>query len=163
MEVVLSESREDTSDVAAVFLDRIRKDQNVVQVDDDKKVGHILKDVIHKVPESGRCICESHGHYDKLERAIAGTKGGLPFMVGCYADVIISHTQVEFGINLGGAQLVNQIGDQRNRVVVVSGNTIEIAKIHTKSECTVLLLCKENWGPSRRVGCPDEALSKHII
>ena len=87
-------------------------------------------------------------------------------MVRCYMDVIISHMKVEFGINLGRAQLVDQIGDQRNRVAVVLGKGIEIAKIHTKSECTVLLLCKENWGPSRRVGCPDEALSwlsKHII
>src|SRR6266481_6338063 len=109
VEVVLSESREDPSDVAAVFLDRLRKDQNVIQVDDNKKVGHILKDVVHKVLESGRCICESHGHYEKLERAITSMKGGLPFMVGCYVDVIISCTKVEFGVNLGRAQLVNQI------------------------------------------------------
>ena len=53
--------------MAVVFLDRIRKDQDVVQVDNDKKVGHILKDVVHKMLESGRCICESHGHYEKLK------------------------------------------------------------------------------------------------
>src|SRR6266481_3571236 len=68
-------------------------------------------------------------------------------MVGCYADVIISSMKVKFGVNLGGAQLVNKIGDQGNRVAVALGNTIEVVKIHTKLECAVFLLCKEDWPP----------------
>ena len=50
-----------------MFLNRIRKDQDVVQVDNDKEVRHILEDVVHKMLEGGRHICESHGHYEKLK------------------------------------------------------------------------------------------------
>ena len=101
MQVVLSESCEDLSDVAAVFLNRVREDQDVIEVNNDEEVRHVLENIVHEVLKSSRGIGESHGHAQKFERAIVCLKCGLPLMTSSNVDIVVACTQIKLGVDLG--------------------------------------------------------------
>ncbi|KAJ4491757.1 hypothetical protein C8R41DRAFT_833041 [Lentinula lateritia] len=74
-------------DVFLVFFWRIRVDQNIVQVDDDTNIEHVREDVINKPLESRRRgVCKAERHNLPFVRAIAGPKGGLPFITFSDSD-----------------------------------------------------------------------------
>ncbi len=87
--------------MVAVFVNQVQKDQNVVEVDDDKEVRHVLEDVVHEVLKSSRGIGKSHGHDQEFERAIACLERGLPFMTSSDADIVVACTQIKLGVDLG--------------------------------------------------------------
>ncbi|KAG5346576.1 hypothetical protein C0989_000616 [Termitomyces sp. Mn162] len=111
MKVILSESFQDTADMLRMLRRRIRVDQDIVQIYDDKDVVHVVKDVIHEVLEGGGGVSHSEGHYEILKEAVAGAKGGLPFMPWGNPDVVVAGTKVDFRVNLGAAKAINKVSD----------------------------------------------------
>ncbi|KAG5317510.1 hypothetical protein C0989_001377, partial [Termitomyces sp. Mn162] len=101
----------DTADVLRMLRRRIRVDQDIVQIYDDKDVVHVVKDVIHEVLEGGGGVSHSEGHYEILKEAIAGAKGSLPFMSRGDPDVVVAGTKVDFRVNLGAAKAINKVSD----------------------------------------------------
>ncbi|KAG5346735.1 hypothetical protein C0989_000394 [Termitomyces sp. Mn162] len=101
----------DTADVLRMLRGRIRIDQDIVQIHDDKDVVHVVEDVVHEVLEGGGGVSHSEGHYKILKEAIAGAKGGLPFMPRGDPDIVVAGAKVDFRVNLGAAKAINKVSD----------------------------------------------------
>src|SRR5882724_9562179 len=102
--------------------------------------------MVHEGLEHSGSIGKSHWHDQELERAIVHSESGLPLVARCDANIVVASAEVEFGVDLHTAQLVEEVGDEWNRVLILSSNLVEVPEVHTESQGTVLLLCKENWG-----------------
>src|SRR5882672_2676299 len=111
----------------------IGEDQDIVEVDHYKDIRHVSKYVIHKGLERSGSIGESHRHNQEFKRAISGAKGCLPLMASCDAHVVVASAQVELGVDLGTAELVKEIGDERDRVPILPGELVEVPEVDTES------------------------------
>src|SRR6266481_7498133 len=147
MQVVLLESCEDPLDMVAVFLDQVRKDQDIIKVDDNEEVGHVLENIVHEVLKSSRGIGKSHGHDQKFERAIVCLECGLPLMTSSDVDIVVACTQIKLGVYLGRAKLVDEVSNEGDWVSIPLSDPIELPKINTESKCAILLFGKENRCP----------------
>ena len=108
---------------------RLRVHEDVVQVDHHKNIRHILEDVVHKVLKCGQRVGKSHWHDKKFKGAITGLKHCFPFVTGGDADVVISGTQVKFGVDFGQPKVVNEVLDQWYGVSILLGNLVEVLKL----------------------------------
>ena len=77
----------------------IRVDQDVIQIDNDLKVYHICKDVIHELLKSCRGISKPFRHYQPLEGPISGPKGGLPFVPSSDPYQMVHMLKVDFAVD----------------------------------------------------------------
>ena len=60
---VLQQAGEDLSDLGHMFFDRAGKNQDVIQVNENKSVEEISQDVIDQILKDCRSIGESKRHY----------------------------------------------------------------------------------------------------
>src|SRR5882724_11417289 len=84
-------------------------------------------------------------------------------MACCDANIIVTSVEVELGVDLCTAQLVEEVGDEWNWVPVLSSNLVEVSEVHTELQDAVFLLGKEDWCATWRLGRSDESLAKHVI
>ena len=89
MEFTLSQVQEETilPEPSEYFLDMfdvlhwiLGVDEDVIEVNYDGGVKEVREDVIHKVLEHGRHVCEAKGHHTPLEQSVSGVECGLPFI-----------------------------------------------------------------------------------
>jgi len=72
-----------------VFLFRLRKDQNVVQVHHYNPLGYEgSEDVVHHSLEGGGTIGHSKEHHERFKEAAIGIEGHLLFISGLDAYII---------------------------------------------------------------------------
>src|SRR5882724_4105382 len=102
--------------------------------------------MVHEGLERSGSIGKSHWHDQELEGAVMHSESCLPLVSRCDTNIVVARAEVELGVDLCAAQLVEEVGDEWNRVPILSRNLVEVPEVHTESQGTVLLLCKENWG-----------------
>ena len=85
-------------------------------------------------------VGKSHWHDQEFEGAIASPKCCLPLMAGGNANVVVTGTQVEFGLDAGCPELVNKVRDQWYRVPILLGNLVEVPKVNTELKGAIFLL-----------------------
>src|SRR5467141_1522912 len=104
---------QDALDVDLMIFQGIGEDEDIVEVDHYEDVSHVSENMIHESMERSGSIGESHGHNQEFERAISGAKCCLPLMASSYTNVVVASAQVEFSVDLGTAELVEEIGDKQ--------------------------------------------------
>lgn len=97
VKIVLAESFQDLADVDAVFFQAVRKDEDVVQIDNHENVDHILEYVVHKILKRCRGVRETERHNQVLKGAVAGTECSFPLIAWLDADVVVACAEVDFG------------------------------------------------------------------
>ena len=60
--------------------------------------------------------------------------------------------EVELGVDLCTAQLVEEVGDEGNQVVILLGDLVQVPEVHTESEGAILLIGKVDGGTGWRLG-----------
>ena len=115
-----------------------------------------MEDVVHKVLKCGRPICMSHWHDKKFKGAIAGPKHCFPFVTRGNANIVVTGTQVKFGVDFGRAELVNEVCDQWYGVLILSGNLVEVPKVDTEPKGAIFLFGKYGWGATWRTRCANK-------
>ena len=55
------------------------------------------------------------------------------------ANVVVTGVQVEFGVDVGCPELVNKVCDQWYRVLILSGNFVEVPKVNTEPKGAIFL------------------------
>jgi len=80
---------------------------------------------------------------------MVGTESRLPFISGLDAYIIEAPTDVEFCEVLGSAELRDEFGDERERVLVLDGYGIQRTVVLDQSEQTIFLLNEEHRGCDR--------------
>ena len=60
--------------------DVIGVNKDVIEVNNGTDIGHICKDIVHKMLKCGRTIRESEGHDQPFKQSISGLKHHFPFI-----------------------------------------------------------------------------------
>src|SRR5882724_5614007 len=102
--------------------------------------------MVHEGLECSGSIGESHRHDQELEGAIARLEGCFPLMARCDTNIVVASTEVELGVDLCAAQLVEEVGNKWNWVSILSSDLVEVSEVNTESQGAVLLLSKEDRG-----------------
>ncbi|KAG5335312.1 hypothetical protein C0989_001470 [Termitomyces sp. Mn162] len=163
MKVILLESFQDAADMFWMLCRQIQVDQDVVQVHSNENVVHVMEDVIHEVLEGGGGVSHSKGHHKVLKEAIAGAKGGLPFMFQSDPDVVVAGAEVYLYVYLGTAETVNKISNQGEGILVFFSDFVESPIIHAESEQSILLLGKQDQSTGSGDQQAYEALAEHVV
>jgi len=67
MQVILTQTFQDVSDVDLMIFQGIGEDEDVVEVDHYKDISHVSEDVIHEGLERSGSIGESHRHIQEFK------------------------------------------------------------------------------------------------
>jgi len=139
-----------------VFLFRLRKDQNVVQIHYYDPFGYeSSEDVVHHSLEGGGTVGHSEEHHKRFKEATVGAEGHFPLISGLDAYVIETPADVKFCEVSGSAELGDELGDEREKVPVLDGYGIQHAIVLDQLERTILLFNEEHRGCYRGLGWPD--------
>ena len=109
--MVFLEASEDFSDMFSVLFHVVGVDEDVIQIDKDTYIKHVREDVIHEVLKSCQCVSQTEGHNTPFKRAVAGAKGGFPFITFMDLNKVVGMLQVNFGIHGGLSLAVKEIRD----------------------------------------------------
>jgi hypothetical protein len=65
--------------------------------------------------------------------AIAGLKGGFPFISFLYLNLVVGNKEVDLAEDLGTIESIKEFTNKQNRVVILDSKGIETLIIYTKS------------------------------
>ena len=139
VKVIFKEPHENALDMVMMNSLRLGVHKDVVQRDHHKNIGHILKDIVHKVL---KCVGKSHWHDKEFKGAIMGLKHCFPFVTRGDANIVVSGAHVTFGVDFGQTKLVNEVRDQWYGVSILSGNLVEVLKVNTELKGAIFLFGK---------------------
>ena len=109
-----------------MFLFRLCKDQNVVQVHHYDPFSYKgSEDVVYHSLEGGRTVGHSKEHHERFEEATVGTEGCFPFISGLYVYVIETPLDIKFCEVLGSAELGDEFRDEREEVSVLDSYGVQ--------------------------------------
>ena len=89
--------------------------------------------MVHKGLKRSGSIGESQWHDQELEGAIVRPEGCFPLMAHCNTNIVVASTEVELGVDLCAAQLVEEVGNEWNRVSILSSDLVEVSEVDTES------------------------------
>jgi len=99
------------------------EDQNVVQIHYHDPFSYEgSEDVVHHSLEGGRTIGHSQEHHEGFEEAAVGTEDYLLFVSRLDTYVIETPSDVKLCEVLGSVELRDELGDERERVLVLDGD-----------------------------------------
>ena len=70
-------------------------------------------------------------------------EGCLPLVAHCDTNIVVASMEVELGIDLCTAQLVEVVGNEWNRVSILLSDLVEVLEVDTELQGAILLLSKE--------------------
>ena len=128
---MLSESLEHTSGVLMMEGDIIfGVDSHVIHVDFKPLLQkHICKDVIHEGLKGGGSVTESKEHDSGFKESHGGDESSFPLIFHSDANVVISPTNVEFGEQGGFFHVVDEFGDQGERIGISDSVRVQVAVV----------------------------------
>ena len=139
-----SHTREGTPRHVRCEPDALREDEDVIEVDYYEDISHVSEDVVHEGLEHSRCISEPHQHDQELKGAIACSEGCLPLITCCDMNIIVARMEVNLGVDLRTAQLVEEIGNEWDRIPILPCDLVEVSEVDTELQGAILLLGKED-------------------
>ena len=118
------------------------EDHDVVNVDNDH-VLHVGEDLVHHGLEGGRGVAKSEEHDSWLKGSAMTYKCSLPFISFLDTDVVVTPPEIDLREVLRSLEFVDELGDERERVVVPNRVFIQIPIILYHPFPTVFLWNKE--------------------
>ncbi|KAK9226194.1 hypothetical protein WN943_011241 [Citrus x changshan-huyou] len=97
-----------------------------IQVHDDEAVEERLENLVHKGAKRGRCIGEAKRHDKELERSVPGYARLFWLISLGDAHLVVPGPQVKLGEVPSLAKLVEQIHDQRDQILALDSDLVEI-------------------------------------
>ena len=105
-------------------------DSHVVHVDLKPPLRkHVHKDMVHESLESGGSVAEPKEHDGGFEESHGGNEGGFPLVFLSDVNVVISPTNVKLGEQGGFFHVVDEFGDQGERVSISDGVGVQVVVI----------------------------------
>lgn len=105
--------------MAVMFFKHIQKDQNVVQINDNKHVQALSQDVIQECLEGRWCICQPEWHDKVLKVAISRPEHCLPLIALRHVQEVVGTFQIEFREPLGHVQSLQSLHNQWQGTMVL--------------------------------------------
>ena len=73
-------------------------------------------------------------HDLEIEGTITGSKGSFPLITGGNMDEVVCAAEVDLGVDLGGAEAIEEIGDERERISIFLGDLVKTVPVDAKLE-----------------------------
>jgi len=147
-----------------MLLFHLHKDQDVVQVYYYNPFSYdSSEDVIHYGLKSSGTIGHSKEHYKQFKQAMVGTESHLPFISRLDAYIIEAPTDIEFCEVLSSTELRDEFGDERERVSIFDGYSVQCMIVLDQSERTIFLLNEEYRGCNRGFGGSDSSSAEVFL
>ena len=90
---------------------------------------HICEDVVHEGLKGGGSVTESKEHDSGFKESHGGDESGLPLIFLSDVNVVISPTNVKFGEQGGFFHVVDEFGDQGERIGISDGVGVQVAVV----------------------------------
>ena len=136
-----------------MFLFRLHKDQNVVQVyhyDPFSYEGS--EDIVHHSLEGGGTVGHSEEHYERFEEAAVGAKDRFLFISGLDTYIIETPSDIKFCEVPGFMELGDKLGDERKRAPVLDSYSVQHTIVLDQLKQTIFLFNEEHRGRYGRFG-----------
>ena len=93
---------EHSANVIFVVLFVVAEDEDVVQIYNNKDIGHVADDVVHEMLKGGWGVGHTKGHYEVFDQPVSRTKGCFPFVSWGYPNVVVARSDIYLGEDLCG-------------------------------------------------------------
>ena len=120
------------------------KDQNVIEIHQDKVICVRVEDEVHHARECWRSIDKAERHDSVFIGTIACSKCCLGDVLFTNVNLMITHTEVKLGEYLSTFELFEKLIDVGKWVLALYGLLVQWPVVYTKSVCSILLLDKKN-------------------
>src|SRR5882724_8885413 len=154
---------QDTSDMNLIIFQGVGEYEDIIEIDHYKDISHVSEDVVHQGLECSRSIDKSHWHDQELKGAIAHSEGHIPLVACCDTIIVVASMEVKLGVDLHAAQLVKEVGDERDWVPILLCDLVEVSEVDTALQGAILLLGKEDGCTTWRLRQSDEPLAEHVV
>ena len=134
VKLMFSKASKNFGNMFIVFLRSLGVNEDIVQIDYHIFVEDVGEDAIHITLESSGSIGEAEVHDHKIKGSITSSEGSFPFITRSDADKVVGTTEVNLGINGGGAEAIEEVGNERKWVSVFLGDGIKTTPIDAKTE-----------------------------
>ena len=105
-------------------------DSHVIHVDFKPLLWeHICEDVVHEGLKGGGSVTESKEHNSGFKESHGGDESGFPLIFFLDANVVIFPTDVKFGEQGGFFHVVDEFGNQGERIGVSDGMGVQVAVV----------------------------------
>jgi len=61
-----------------------------------------------------------------------------------FLNIVVASTEVKLGIDFCTAKLVEEVGDERDWVLILPSDFVEVSEVDTELQGAIFLLSKEN-------------------
>jgi hypothetical protein len=87
------------ADMFGVILWVIRVDEDVVKVDDDTNVEHVVENIVDEALEGRGSVGKPERHYAPLKGSVSCAEGGFPFISVGDPDKVVRVPEIYFGVD----------------------------------------------------------------
>ena len=108
--------------------------------------------------EDSRSIRKAKRHDLIFKVSISGPKSCLLFITFTNPHSIIGIGEIQLDESLCPTKPIQQLANQRQRILIFDGNIVKTLIIHTKAEASIWLPIKKNKCSGGGFGRPDEAV-----
>ena len=116
---------------------------------------YLQKNTIHETHKCSWCICETKWYHYKLIVSIPCIEGCIMNIFILDSYLMVTKPQVNLAKYLFSSHLIKEVINPRKRIYVLHRGFVQLSIINTKSDCTIFLLHKHNWGSPRGHTHPD--------
>ena len=162
-QAIFTETRQDLFDVHYMLLERVREDEDVIQINDAEDVEEIAKTIVSVSLERSRSVGEAEGHNEVFEVAIAGTESGFVFVAFCNPQLVVCIHHIQPGKVFRIFEAVEKLRDEREGIAVLDCDVVELVIVDTKTEGAIRLFDEENWGTKGGLRWANESFGDHVV
>ena len=128
-----------------LFVEVLRINQNVVEVNYQIYLYEISEDVVDKMLKGGRCIAEAKGHNCVLEASKSSSHCCQIFVSFSDSNQIVGSSKIDLREMSNLVEKCEEVRHWRNRVSVLLRYEVEFPIVHTETQRVVLLRDEEYW------------------
>ena len=114
--------------------------------------------------KGGRCIAQTKGDLVELKQlSAAGSKRGLSFVLFRDRHLPVSTFKVQSREPFGPMESIQEVINPGQRVSILDGSCIELTKVHTETQTTVLLPYHHHWRGPWAVRGSNDIARQHLL
>jgi hypothetical protein len=140
IELMVSKSLQNSSEMLRMLLFTLGVDQDVVNEDHDKLVQLRHEYGVHQVHEMCRSIGESKQHNQILVQPVPGGEDSLRNIFWMDLDLMITQMEIDFGKDFITGKLIKENIDTGQWIFVLDGDDIQRSVVNTQPQGLVFLL-----------------------
>ena len=108
-----------------MFIQCLSEDEDIVQINHHYTFrDEVFEDPVHHSLESSRTVGQTKEHNKWFVETSVSSECGFPFITFFHPDVIEAPSDIEFSEVLSPLQLVDEFGDEGQRVFILHGDRI---------------------------------------